>query len=140
MIGEPLVVAADQGRVDINKYKGGMSCPVFLSQATYRNRPSDGGPLIWSLDDVQPDDMLLWMHEGKKETKTPGHIAIVYEVDYDAEVIYTCESNQADDGQGHRGPRYAERAWKGVKQGWPRYHKVGKLDQVLIVRPPQMFG
>jgi hypothetical protein len=138
--GFAIAYYADQGLADINKYKGGMSCPTFLNKATYLNRASNGGPLIWDLDEVQPDDMILWMHEGKKETQTPGHIAIVYEVDYDAGVIYTCESNQSDDGHGHRGPRYAVRRWKGVKSGWPRYIKLANVDQVLIVRPPPTFG
>lgn len=128
------------GRINMNRYGGGISCPNLVSKAKLNNRKSDGGPLIWALDDVQADDFIVWMNEAGKETRSPGHIAMVYDVDYELGIISCAESAGSTDGQGHYGPKLSERSWEGVQKSTPRYIKLGKSDQVLIVRPPPAFG
>jgi hypothetical protein len=129
------------GLIDIERYSGGASCFTLLSKAKKNNRPPDGGPLIWDLDDVQADDMILWMNEAQVETRSPGHIALIYDIDRDLEILYTAESNGANDGHGHYGPKITERTWGGLNPGkGPRYLRLGKSDQVIIVRPPGTFG
>lgn len=129
------------GRIDIEKYSGGASCFTLFNKARRNNRPADGGPLIWKLDDVRVDDMILWMNDAQVETRSPGHVALIYDVDADAGVLYTAESNGANDGQGHYGPKLTERSWVGPHTGrGPRYVQLGKSDKVIIVRPPATFG
>jgi hypothetical protein len=128
------------GLIDIERYRGGASCFALLSKAKKNNRPSDGGPLLWELDDVHADDMILWMNEAQVETRSPGHIALIYEVDYDAGILYTAESNGANDGNGHYGPKITERTWGGRSSSSPHYVQLGKGDKVIVVRPPPLFG
>jgi hypothetical protein len=130
----------DQELIDIDKYKTGASCFTFFSQAKRNNRASDGGPLIWDLEEVQRDDIVLWMNEAQVETRKPGHIAVVTDVDYSWNALYLAESNGANDGHGHYGPKLSERDWSGVKKGAPRHVLLGKADKVVILRPPPRFG
>ena len=130
-----------QGLINIEKYNGGASCFALLTKAKKNNRPPDGGPLVWELDDVAVDDMILWMNEAQVETRSPGHIAVIYDIDYDLGILYTAESNGANDGNGHYGPKITERTWGGRNLGkGPRYLQLGKSDKVIIVRPPATFG
>lgn len=127
--------------ISIGRYNGGASCFTLLNKAKLNNRPSDGGPLIWELDDVAVDDMILWMNEAQVETRSPGHIAVISDIDYDLGILYTAESNGANDGHGHYGPKNTQRNWVGKSTGkGPRYVQLGKSDKVLIVRPPTKFG
>ena len=127
--------------IDIEHYSGGASCFALLNKAKNNHRPADGGPLIWDLGDVQADDMILWMNEAQVETRAPGHIALIYDIDSDAGILYTAESNGANDGHGHYGPKITQRNWVGPHSGGgPRYIQLGKSDKVIIVRPPPKFG
>jgi hypothetical protein len=126
--------------IDIDKYNGGASCFTLLNRAKKNNRPSDGGPLIWELDNVEIDDMILWMNDAQVETRSPGHIALIYDIDYNLGILYTAESNGANDGHGHYGPKITERKWVGKNQSKPHYIQLGKSDKVIIVRPPSNFG
>jgi hypothetical protein len=127
--------------IDIERYSGGASCFALLNRAKHNHRPSDGGPLIWELEDVQADDMILWMNEAQVETRAPGHIALIYDIDTDAAVLHTAESNGANDGHGHYGPKITKRSWGGLRsRSGPRYIQLGKFDRVIIVRPPPKFG
>jgi hypothetical protein len=128
------------GIINRNTYSGGISCPVLVSKAKNNNRASDGGPLLWSLDDVAVDDFIVWMNEAGKETRAPGHIAVIYDVDYNQGILYTAESSGSNDGDGHSGPRLDERTWTGVHSAAPRYIELDHADQVLIVRTPPIFG
>jgi hypothetical protein len=131
----------DLGLIDIDKYNGGASCFALLNGAINNNRASDGGPLIWSLSDVEVDDMILWMTDAKTETRTPGHISIVYDTDTDLNLLYCAESNGTDDGNGHFGPKITQRVWGGEQKGnGGRYVLLGKSDRVIIIRPPPSFG
>jgi hypothetical protein len=127
--------------INIERYSGGASCFTLLNKAKHNNRASDGGPLIWELEDVQADDMILWMTEAQVETRAPGHIAIIHDVNYDHGVLYTAESDGGNDGHGHYGPKLKERAWRGRSSGnGSRYVGIGNADRVVIVRPPPSFG
>lgn len=127
--------------IDMGRYNGGASCFTLLNKAKRNNRSSDGGPLIWELDDVAADDMILWMNDAQIETRSPGHIAVVYDVDYNLGIIYTAESNGANDGDGHYGPKITQRTWVGKNEGkGPGHVRLGKSDKVIIVRPPGAFG
>jgi hypothetical protein len=130
-------------RIALDKYNGGASCFTLINQAKKNHRPSDGGPLVWDLGEVEADDMIIWMNEHQVETRAPGHIAVVYAVDTDKRIIRAGESNGADDGQGHYGPKLTERTWEGVKGGGKagsRYVQLGKSNNVVFVRPPPTFG
>jgi hypothetical protein len=130
-------------RIALDRYNGGASCFTLINQARKNNRASDGGPLVWDLGEVEPDDMIIWMNEAHVETRTPGHIAVVYEVDSAKGIIRAGESNGADDGHGHYGPKLTERTWDGVRGGGkaePRYVQLGKSNKVVFVRPPPTFG
>jgi hypothetical protein len=128
------------GLIDLEKYSGGASCPFLLDKARRNHDPSDGGPLIWSIEDVETDDMILWMYDNGVESKSPGHISIVYDVDDDRAILSCAESSGEDDGQGHRGPRLKDRKWNGEKSTNNR--RCVDLDRgdVIVVRPPVKFG
>ena len=131
----------DTGLIDIDKYSGGASCFTLLNGAKHNHRDSDGGPLIWSLEDVEADDMILWMNTAQVETRAPGHISIIYEVDQDRGILHCGESNGANDGAGHFGPQSKERQWVGeVESNGQHYVQLNKSDRVIIVRPPPSFG
>ncbi|MEO8629193.1 MAG: hypothetical protein ABI612_13980, partial [Betaproteobacteria bacterium] len=74
------------------------------------------------------------------ESRSPGHISIVCDVDPDHNIVYCAESNGADDGQGHLGPQLKERKWGGEKSINGR--RCIDLDRgdVIVVRPPDQFG
>ncbi len=101
---------------------------------------SDDGPLTWSIEDVQSDDMILWMYENGVESKSPGHISIVYDVDEDRTILSCAESNGANDGQGHWGPKLTERTWGGEKSVGGRRGINLDGGHVIVVRPPDQFG
>jgi hypothetical protein len=93
------------------------------------------------LEDVKPDDMILWMTEAGVETRSPGHIAIVYDTDPDRNIISTGESNGAKDDDGHYGPKLVDRGWTGeVNANGAHYVQFGTSDKVIVVRPPADFG
>ncbi len=128
------------GLIDLEKFSGGASCPYLLDKAKRNHNASDGGPLIWSIEDIQSDDMILWMYENGVETRSPGHISIVYDYDEDHNILYCAESNGAHDGQGHWGPQLKDRKWGGEKSISGR--RCIDLDRgsVIVVRPPDRFA
>jgi hypothetical protein len=130
----------DLGLIDIERYSGGASCLYLFDKAKRNHNASDDGPLIWSIEDVESDDMILWMYENGVESKSPGHISIVYDVDEDRAILCCAESNGANDGQGHWGPKLTERTWGGEKSvGGRRCINLDRSD-VIVVRPPDQFG
>lgn len=131
----------DIGIMDIERYSGGASCPFLFDRAKKNHDASDKGPLIWSVDDVDTDDMILWMYDNGVESKSPGHIAIVYDVDEDHNILSCAESSDEDDGQGHRGPRLKDHLWGGEKSiNGRRCIDLDHGGHVIIVRPPDQFG
>jgi len=70
--------------------------------------------IVWTLDEVQPDDVMVWMNENGVETKSPGHIAKI--VGKMGNSLKIAESSGADDGQGHRGPHLNQKMWDGTTQ------------------------
>lgn len=128
------------GWIDIDRYVGGASCFTLISKAINNRDLSitlGGYPLIWELDNVEPDDMILWMNAAQVETRAPGHISVIYDIDYDNGWLYCAESN----GSGGAGPTYVDRQWWGpISDSGPKWVQLGYSDRVLIVRPPDSFG
>lgn len=119
---------------------GGAGCPYLLEQARRHKTRTLSSHLLWDLNELQADDMVLWMYAGGKESKSPGHIAIVVDVDVDAQRVYCAESNGSPDSGGHSGPRRNVRVWGGVKgQGSTKYVELDK-GAVIFVRTPPRFG
>jgi hypothetical protein len=115
---------------------GGASCPWIyqnIAKMNWNLTKYAAAPEIWDVDDIHPDDIIMWMKSGGgPETKKPGHISLV--VDVDDTGIDCAESNGSDDGDGHSGPRNTIRRLDrtqsgGGKQWW-------QLDNgVIVVRP-----
>jgi hypothetical protein len=128
-------------QVEKSKYSGGASCPFLFGRAKEKHNASDQGPLIWSIDDVDSDDMILWMYGNGDESKSPGHIAIIYDMDEDNNIVSCAESSGEDDGQGHSGPRLKDHLWGGEKSSnGRRYIELDHGGRVIVVRPPDQFG
>lgn len=116
---------------------GGAGCPWIYSQIAQPNwklNQYGDQPEIWDTGAMQADDFILWMKSGGgPETKYPGHISVVVSVGDDGTL--TCaESNGADDGDGHFGPKHTSRLLASTKSGagkrwWD--HGTG----VIVVRP-----
>jgi len=119
---------------------GGASCPYLLDQARRNKARGVSSHLLWDIDELQPDDMVLWMYAGGKESKSPGHISIVVDVDPDSQRVYCSESNGSADSGGHSGPRHTVRVWGGVKgKGSTQYVELDK-GAVIFVRTPPRFS
>jgi len=115
---------------------GGAGCPWIYQNIAKKNwlvTKYAAQPELWSLDDMQEDDIILWMKSGGgPETKSPGHIALIYDVDDNS--VKCAESSGADDGQGHRGPQLSTKRLGSIAEGagkrwWT--HSTG----VIVVRP-----
>jgi len=125
--------------IDTSPYSGGVSCPWLLDKARRNKKSGMADVLIWSFDDIEEDDMILWMYASGKESKSPGHISIIYDSNASTKTLYCAESNGSGDKSGHSGPRITERIWGGVKgTGGGQYVELDK-GAVLIVRPPDSF-
>jgi hypothetical protein len=70
---------------------------------------------IWDVNQIQPDDVMLWMDESGHERKHPGHIAVVYK--RVEQVLFCAESNGENDGAGHSGPRFTKRPLRRIIGG-----------------------
>lgn len=117
-------------------FNTGASCPwiyqnivkVRWNLTKYADQPE-----LWSLDDIQPDDLILWMQSGGgPETRKPGHISVV--VDVGNTGVECAESSGEADGQGHNGPRNKVRAFGNIRSGGGKKwwdHGNG----VIVVRP-----
>lgn len=99
----------------------------FRSMALRRN---PGHAYVWKLEDVEPDDVMVWMKEDGHETKKPGHIAMIYGTR--GSTLLIAESSGAPDGMGHRGPRLNQKEWKDPVKMSPRYLPIN--EGVIIVK------
>jgi hypothetical protein len=125
--------------IDKSPYSGGVGCPWLLDKARRNKDPRMTDVLIWNFDDIQEDDMILWMYASGKESKSPGHISIIYDTNASTKTLYCAESNGSIDKSGHSGPRITQRIWSGVKgSGGGQYIELDK-GAVVIVRPPDSF-
>jgi hypothetical protein len=119
---------------------GGASCPWIYSMVAKKNwlhTRYAAQPELWSLDDIQPNDLILWMQsDGGPETKKPGHISVV--VNVSPAGVECAESNGSPDENGHSGPRGTTRIFgKIISAGGKnpkRWWQVG--TGVIVVRPP----
>lgn len=129
------------GMLPLSKYSGGVGCPWILAQAKMAAaRKKVASPLIWSFDEVGPDDLILWMFDNGVETRSPGHISVVCTAKPAGQVLLCAESSGEPDGKGHSGPRLKERPWNGVKSaGGKRYVDLNGA-QVIIVRLYDKIG
>jgi hypothetical protein len=126
----------DSLSIDKGVYSGGVSCPWLLGTARKQKKPGTGEVLVWDIADVSEDDIILWMYANGKESRSPGHISIVYDVDASTNTLYCAESNGSVDRSGHAGPRYTQRSWGGVKgSGAGQYIELDK-GAVVIIHPP----
>lgn len=104
-------------------------CGYFYRMAKSRNGAK---MFVWNLEDIKPDDVMLWMDDSGKETKHPGHIAMI--VGRAGNTLTVAESSGAYDKQGHFGPHIVDKTWNGVKQtaAGAKYLNIG--EGVIIVR------
>jgi hypothetical protein len=115
---------------------GGAGCPWIYQNIAKKNwvlHKYADQPEIWNTDDMQADDIILWMQSGGgPETKSPGHISVV--VDVGDNGLDCAESNGADDGDGHSGPQNTVRQLSATKTGGgKRWWQHG--SGVIVVRP-----
>jgi hypothetical protein len=115
---------------------GGASCPWIyqnIAKMNWNLKKYAPEPEIWKLDDIQADDIILWMMSGGgPETKSPGHISLV--VDVGVAGTDCAESNGSDDGNGHSGPRNTVRQLQRTQAGGGK--KWWQLDNgIIVVRP-----
>jgi hypothetical protein len=116
------------GWMDADKYLGGTGCDTFYDMARRLNKT---GFIIWNIDDVQPDDIIVWMYANGQETKHPGHISLVYNKVGNS--LMCGESNGGGDGQGHSGPRLQTRQWNGeTGSGGQRRLKMDQWGVIVI--------
>jgi hypothetical protein len=113
-----------------------ISCPWYFNLAIKNNAGNKSKALIWDFDEVEEDDVLLWMNEAGAETKKPGHIAVVYDTQDrgDSKVLLVAESSGASDNQGHSGPRLNEKIW-GPIQGSAGSRSIRIGEGVIVIRP-----
>ncbi|MFC5419292.1 hypothetical protein ACFPOB_06910 [Bosea eneae] len=129
------------GRINVDKYSGGASCPFLVGRAVKNKAPGLESALIWEQDQVRVGDMMVWMNSRMVETRAPGHIALISYVDVAPDTLFIAESSGASDGSGHYGPKHNRKSWEGVKSsGGAKYIQIDKTGKVLIVRPPAWFG
>jgi len=129
----------DQLSIDKPPYSGGVSCPWLLTTTRKNKRPGMTDVLIWDFDDIEEDDIILWMYASGKESRSPGHISVIYDTDASTNTLYCAESNGSADKSGHAGPRYTQRVWGSVKgSGGGQYIELDK-GAVVIIRPPVRF-
>lgn len=129
----------DKLAIDRGPYSGGVGCPWLLNTARRRKSPGTADVLIWDMNEIEADDMILWMYAGGKESRSPGHISIVCDTDPSTNTLFCAESNGSPDLSGHSGPRTTRRIWGGVKgTGSGKYIELDK-GAVLVVRPPASF-
>lgn len=103
-------------------------CGYFRTMAVHKNGKN---AMVWDFDEVQADDVMLWMTENGTETKKPGHIAMVY--GRESGDLLIAESSGANDGKGHSGPRLNRKTWAdAVGSGGSRHLPIG--EGVIIVR------
>lgn len=115
---------------------GGASCPWIyqnIAKMNWTKYKYADAPEIWDVDDIEADDIIMWMKSGGgPETKSPGHISLV--VDVDDTGIDCAESNGSNDGDGHSGPRNTTRRLDRTQTGGGK--KWWQLDNgVIVVRP-----
>lgn len=131
----------EMGRINIDKYNGGASCPFLVGRAVKNKAPGLASALIWDQDDVRVGDMMVWMTDKMVETRSPGHIALISYTDIAPDTLFIAESSGASDGSGHSGPKHNRKSWGGVKKGPNgKYIEIDNTGKVLIVRPPANFG
>jgi len=113
-----------------------ISCPWYFNLAIKNNGGKKDQALIWDFDEIEEDDVLLWMNEAGVETKKPGHIAVVYDTQErgDSKVLLVAESSGASDNQGHSGPRLNEKIW-GPIQGAAGSRSIRIGEGVIVIRP-----
>ncbi len=111
-------------------------CGYFFDAARRYHRVSgtNQSVAIWDIDQIQPDDVILWMYENGQESKRPGHIGVIYSVT--GNMINYAESSGENDGAGHFGPRLNHKMLQGPGTHRPRYFELGSANsKVIIVRP-----
>ena len=131
--------ALDRLAIGRGPYSGGVSCPWLLATAR-KNKPAGASDvLVWDIDDIEQDDIILWMYANGVESRSPGHISVICDVNSSSQLVYCAESNGSADKSGHSGPRYTERVWGGMKgSGGNKYIELDK-GAVVVVRPPTRF-
>ncbi len=115
---------------------GGAGCPWIYQNIGKKNwqlRKYADEPEIWKTSDIRADDIIMWMKSGGgPETRSPGHISLV--VDVDSAGVDCAESNGAEDGEGHWGPRNQTRMLGTVQSGGGK--KWWQLNAgVIVIRP-----
>ena len=117
-------------------FNGGAGCPWIYQNIAKKNWQTTkyaAEPELWSVGDMKPDDFILWMKSGGgPETKSPGHIVVVYEVG--STDLQCAESSGASDGKGHKGPQLSTKQLGRVVEGGGKKwwaHGTG----VVVVRP-----
>jgi hypothetical protein len=115
---------------------GGAGCPwiyVTVAKKNWQTNKYALTPEIWNTDDMQEDDIILWMKSGGgPETRRPGHISLV--VDASASGVECAESSGEPDGAGHSGPRHKVRQLNSVQSGGGKqWWQLG--GGVIVVRP-----
>jgi hypothetical protein len=118
---------------------GGAGCPWIYANIGKRNwlmNKYAASPEIWSIGDIQEDDIIMWMKSGGgPETRHPGHISLV--VDASPAGVECAESSGESDGDGHTGPRHKMRQLTSVQSGGGK--QWWQLDGgVIVVRPSGM--
>lgn len=124
-------------RISIDKYAGGTSCPFLVTAAKKGKPPGLPSALIWDFDEVRTGDMVVWMTDKMLETRKPGHIALVSYTNVIPGALLIAQSNDANDGSGHFGPKHSRLGWDEIKTSADgKYIRVDGTGRVIVVRPP----
>ncbi len=139
---ELLVMPAEQSPLNTG-------CNYFYEEA------KKTGAIIWNARDIKQDDILVWMDETGKESRTPGHIALIDSVElleplsFEMDVnnkemscsvrLNCCESN----GASGEDPRRTIRFLTGVAGNIDHHNRywtiqnpfTGGTGKVLVMRP-----
>jgi hypothetical protein len=131
--------ALDRLAIGKGVYSGGVSCPWLLNTAR-KNKSSDASDvLIWDFGDIEQDDIILWMYASGKESRSPGHISIIYDVDPATSILYCASRMAAQTSLPIRGRATPSVSGGGTKgSGGGKYIELDK-GAVIIVRPPTRF-